>query len=80
MARTCRWGVPKRSRLVSAVLRKAGVPEFVLAAALLGMLPTVGAQAQVVWVADPKSSLAWWQVSPHYNQLWATTCPWEWTS
>ena len=75
---TCRrqlgWGVPKHSRSVSAVPREAGVRVFVLAAALLGILPNV-ARAQVVWVAEPKSSLAWWQVSPHYNQLWATTCP-----
>ena len=26
---------------------------------------------------DPKTSLAWWQVSPHLNHLWATTCPAE---
>ena len=26
---------------------------------------------------DSKSSLAWWQVDPHLNHLWATTCPAE---
>lgn len=35
------------------------------------------APAQVTWVADKKSSLAWWQFSPHMNHLWATTCPGE---
>jgi hypothetical protein len=24
---------------------------------------------------DGKTSLAWWQVDPHYEHLWATTCP-----
>lgn len=33
------------------------------------------APAQTRWVVDSKSSLAWWQVSPHLNHLWATTCP-----
>jgi len=35
------------------------------------------AQAQVRWVVDAKGSLAWWQVDPHMNHLWATTCPQE---
>ena len=49
-----------------------------LAAALAGLLPmAVAAHAQVVWTVDPKASLAWWQVSPHLNHLWATTCPEE---
>ena len=26
---------------------------------------------------DPKISLAWWQMNPHLNHLWATTCPEE---
>ena len=26
---------------------------------------------------DGRRSLAWWQVNPHFNQLWATTCPHE---
>jgi hypothetical protein len=24
---------------------------------------------------EPELSLAWWQVNPHLNHLWATTCP-----
>ena len=27
------------------------------------------------WTIEPKTSLAWWQVDPHYEHLWATTCP-----
>lgn len=26
-------------------------------------------------VIEPETSLAWWQVNPHLNHLWATTCP-----
>jgi polyisoprenoid-binding protein YceI len=35
------------------------------------------AAAQARWTVDGKSSLAWWQISPHMNHLWATTCPQE---
>jgi hypothetical protein len=35
------------------------------------------AQRQDRWIVDSKSSLAWWQVDPHLNHLWATTCPAE---
>ena len=49
-----------------------------VAAVLLCFLTAVaGAQAQTRWTVDPKLSLAWWQVSPHLNHLWATTCPEE---
>jgi len=46
---------------------------------VLAVLVTVGgsAQAQARWIVDSKSSLAWWQISPHMNHLWATTCPAE---
>jgi YceI-like domain len=47
--------------------------QLTLAAALVGVLPR-SADAQA-WTVDRKSSLAWYQVSPHFNQLWATTCP-----
>jgi hypothetical protein len=39
--------------------------------------PNLSAEAQVRWTVDPKSSLAWWQMNPHMNHLWATTCPGE---
>ncbi len=45
---------------------------------LLACLLAAGAAAapaQMRWIVDTKSSLAWWQVSPHLNHLWATTCP-----
>ena len=35
------------------------------------------AHAQMRWRVDPKASLAWWQVAPHMDHLWATTCPEE---
>jgi len=46
---------------------------------LLACLVSFGdsARAQVRWSVDPKASLAWWQVNPHLNHLWATTCPAE---
>jgi polyisoprenoid-binding protein YceI len=47
-------------------------------AALVLLLPgAAGAQAQHRWTVDAKYSLAWWQVDPHLNHLWATTCPAE---
>jgi hypothetical protein len=56
--------------------------ESVLAPSLAGMLvglviAVADAQAQIAWTVDRKASLAWWQVSPHLNHLWATTCPQE---
>src|SRR6266853_2667034 len=42
----------------------------------LGLLTVVAAaHAQVRWTIDPKTSIAWWQMSPNLNHLWATTCP-----
>ncbi len=38
--------------------------------------PAIG-RAQARWTTDPKGSLAWWQVDPHLNHLWGTTCPQE---
>ena len=39
------------------------------------LLQAAPASAQTRWTIDAKSSLAWWQLSPHLNHLWATTCP-----
>jgi hypothetical protein len=36
--------------------------------------PPVLAQSRK-FAVDPKTSLAWWQMDPHYEHLWATTCP-----
>jgi polyisoprenoid-binding protein YceI len=49
-----------------------------LVIALLASVAAFGsASAQVRWTIDPKASLAWWQMDPHLNHLWATTCPQE---
>jgi len=49
-----------------------------LGAAFVGLLTAVAAvPAQTRWTVDPKTSLAWWQMSPHMNHLWGTTCPAE---
>jgi hypothetical protein len=38
------------------------------------VVPPLAAQAQR-WSIEPRTSLAWWQIDPHYEHLWATTCP-----
>jgi YceI-like protein len=47
--------------------------------ALLAGLVAIGTrgEAQTRLRVDPRASLAWWQVNPHLNHLWATTCPEE---
>jgi YceI-like domain len=55
------------SRSLPAPLRRP------LIAALASLLPTM-AVAQHNWRVDPKTSLVWWQMSPHLNHLWGTTC------
>ncbi len=39
--------------------------------------PVLAQTAEVRLTIDPKTSLAWWQLNPHLNHLWATTCPAE---
>ncbi len=47
-----------------------------MAIACLGAVRGVPAQAgEPRWVIDPKASLAWWQILPHLEHLFATTCP-----
>jgi polyisoprenoid-binding protein YceI len=59
-----------RSRSLDTLLRRT------LTAALVGLLAAVAvAHAQTRWTIDPKTSLAYWQISPNLNHLWATTCP-----
>jgi hypothetical protein len=46
--------------------------------ALLASAAPAAIQAQNVptrLVVERKTSLAWWQINPHYEHLWATTCP-----
>lgn len=47
-----------------------------VALACLLAAPVAG-QAQVRLKINPKASLAWWQIDPNMNHLWATTCPQE---
>ncbi len=61
-----------RARSLHRLLR------LTLAAPLVGLglvTAAAAAHAQARWTIDPKTSLAWWQMSPHLNHLWATTCP-----
>jgi hypothetical protein len=41
----------------------------------IGLLLNAPASAQEHYKVDAKTSLAWWQMSPNLNHLWATTCP-----
>lgn len=51
------------------------VRTLMVAATLTVLGTAAGAQARLA--VDPQLSLAWWQISPHLNHLWATTCPEE---
>jgi hypothetical protein len=49
---------------------------ILLAAGVLAVGTASSAVSQAVRLQiDPRSSLAWWQVNPHMDHLWATTCP-----
>lgn len=37
--------------------------------------PAEAQEPRYRFTIDERSSLAWWQISPHLNHLWATTCP-----
>jgi hypothetical protein len=58
-------------------LRSPGRPwRPVVALSVAGLVvAATAAPAQRRWTVDPKTSIAWWQMSPHLNHLWATTCP-----
>lgn len=57
---------------------KQSARSLVVLAALAGLTGwSAAGAAQTRYTVDPKSSLAWWQVNPHMNHLWATTCPEE---
>lgn len=53
------------------------LPHALAAGVLSLLIATAPAAAQTRWTVDPKASLAWWQMSPNLNHLWATTCPEE---
>jgi len=46
---------------------------LVVVATVAARHPSLGAKLEI----DPKTSISWWQVNPHLNHLWATTCPEE---
>lgn len=46
----------------------------VAAFCLLAAATSANAQTER-YTVDSRASLAWWQVNPHFNHLWATTCP-----
>ena len=51
---------------------------FATVLGLLGIATAAFAQTSAEpsrWTVDSKTSLAWWQMSPNLNHLWATTCP-----
>lgn len=48
-----------------------------IVAALHSAGPAYGQDLTYRFRIDERSSLAWWQISPHLNHLWATTCPLE---
>lgn len=62
--------------MIRAVLRTRSIA---LAGACALLAARAGAQTAhaVTYEVDPLSSIAWWQVVPHLNRLWATTCPEE---
>ena len=60
-------GASRRTTRPVAVLVLAGL-------ASLGGLRAAAQAAGGRWTVDPATSLAWWQIDPHYEHLWATTC------
>lgn len=53
------------------------LPRLAATAAVLCCLASVAGAQGVRWKVDSKGSLAWWQIDPHMNHLWGTTCPQE---
>jgi hypothetical protein len=51
--------------------------QFSVSLAVVSLVALAGAHAQTQWTVESKSSLAWWQIDPHLNHLWATSCPAE---
>jgi hypothetical protein len=62
--------------LMRAATTAVRLSKGVALVALFAVLTPGDTQAQggVRFVVDDKSSLAWWQLNPHLNHLWATTC------
>ncbi len=56
-------------------MTRANLPRTRTAVFLFLIAAAPGVHAQTRWTIDSKASLAWWQIDPHLNHLWATTCP-----
>jgi hypothetical protein len=54
-------------------MEKLCAAALALSATMVSGLTAQAAPAR--WAIDSKMSLAWWQIDPHYEHLWATTCP-----
>lgn len=58
-----------------AVLRVSPATAFVAFALCVSFAGRAAGQSEEVrWVIDAETSLAWFQIEPHYSHLWATTC------
>jgi hypothetical protein len=53
------------------------IATIALAFSAFSALPAAAQVAPTRLTVEGKTSLAWWQVDPHYEHLWATTCPAE---
>ena len=57
-------------------IRSTGKAVILLASVVTAsQTTTLAAQQPVRWSVNQRASLAWYQINPHYNHLWATTCP-----
>lgn len=55
-------------------MRMSSAVVFGVSVAAVASSPALG-QSGTRFEVVPKASLVWWQIDPHYNHLWATTCP-----
>lgn len=65
------WEAETRDRRVAFA---AGILAALLAGGAVAG-PATAQEASVTWAIQPETSVAWWQIDPHYAHLWATTCP-----
>ena len=58
-------------------MKRLPIAFYLLPAAAMCLIAAGRAASGAKYTIDPKTSIAWWQVNPHLNHLWATTCPEE---
>lgn len=63
-----------RPRHATYVSQRGVSASGIAVVALLGFSAALSAQ-RINYVVQPAASLAWWQMNPHLNHLWATSCP-----